>query len=118
MKTSRAYSPSLDNLRNLLVIRSIALLGQTGVLAYVVFASRTTENLWGVTISLGVMAALTVASLWRTTRSWPVDDREFLAQLLVDVLGWTALMYCSGGSRSESLEHRMICSHSSFAQSR
>jgi two-component system sensor histidine kinase RegB len=108
MKTSRAYSPSLENLRNLLVIRSIALLGQTGVLAYVVFASRTTENLWGVTISLAVMVALSVASLWRTTRSWPVDDREFLAQLLVDVLGWTALMYCSGGANNPFVSYYIV----------
>jgi hypothetical protein len=38
----------VDNLRNLLIIRSIALLGQTGVLIYVLLASRTTESLLGV----------------------------------------------------------------------
>ena len=51
-----AYNPSLDNLRSLLLIRGIALLGQTGVLAYVLYASRTTEGLWGVTTSLAVLA--------------------------------------------------------------
>ena len=76
----RAYSPSVDNLRNLLIIRSIALLGQTGVLAYVVFTSRTTASLLGVTASLVVLALLTILSLWRTTRPWPVADNEFLGQ--------------------------------------
>ena len=104
----RAYSPSLDNLRNLLIIRSIALLGQTGVLAYVLFASRTTSDLWGVTISLVILAVLTAASLWRTTRPWPVADREFLAQLLVDVSGWTALMYFSGGANNPFISYYIV----------
>ena len=87
---SPRLQPLVDNLRNLLIIRSIALLGQTAVLAYVLLASRTTASLVGVTDQPGLLALLTMASLWRTTRPWPVADNEFLAQLLVDVLGWTA----------------------------
>lgn len=103
-----AYNPSLDNLRSLLLIRSIALLGQTGVLAYVLFASRTTEGLWGVTGSLVVLASITVASLWRCTRPWPVTDNEFLAQLLVDVLGWTVLMYFTGGANNPFVSYYIV----------
>ncbi len=103
-----AYNPSLDNLRSLLLIRGIALLGQTGVLAYVLYASRTTEGLWGVTISLVALAALTMASLWRCTRHWPVTDNEFLAQLLVDVLGWTALMYFTGGANNPFVSYYIV----------
>ena len=104
----RAYSPSLDNLRNLLIIRGIALLGQTGVLAYVLLASRTTASLVGVTISLALLALLTIASLWRTTRPWPVADNEFLAQLMVDVLGWTSLMYFSGGASNPFVSYYIV----------
>jgi two-component system sensor histidine kinase RegB len=104
----RTYSPSLDNLRTLLIIRSLALLGQTGVLAYVLAVSRTTSDLWGLTLSLAAMAVITVASLWRTTRPWPVADREFLAQLLVDVLGWTALMYFSGGANNPFVSYYIV----------
>lgn len=103
-----AYNPSLDNLRSLLLIRGIALLGQTGVLAYVLVASRTTESLWGVTVSLAVLAVITVASLWRCTRPWPVTDSEFLAQLLIDVLGWTALMYFSGGASNPFVSYYIV----------
>ena len=103
-----AYNPSLDNLRSLLLIRGIALLGQTGVLAYVLYASRTTEGLWGVTTSLAVLAALTAVSLWRCTRPWPVTDNEFLAQLLVDVLGWTVLMYFSGGANNPFVSYYIV----------
>jgi len=103
-----SYHSSLDNLRSLLLIRSIALLGQTGVLAYVLFASRTTESLWGVTLSLLALALLTAASLWRCTRAWPVTDGEFLAQLLLDVLGWTALMYFTGGANNPFVSYYIV----------
>ncbi len=102
------YNPSLDNLRSLLIIRSIALLGQTGVLAYVLFASRTTESLAGVTLSLVAIALVTMASLWRTTRPWPVADHEFLAQLMIDVLGWTALMYFTGGANNPFVSYYIV----------
>ena len=70
--THNSYSPTADNLRNLLLIRSIALLGQTGVLAYVLWSKKTNDSLTGVTISLCALALLTMVSLWRTTRPWPV----------------------------------------------
>ena len=108
IKTPRAYSPSVDNLRNLLLIRGIALLGQTAVLGYVLASSRTTESLTGVTVSLVFMAAVTMASLWRTTRPWPVADREFLAQLLIDVLGWSALMYFTGGANNPFISYYVV----------
>ena len=107
-RSPRAYSPSVDNLRNLLIIRSIALLGQTAVLAYGVLASRTTSSLWGVTVSLLLMALLTALSLWRTTRPWPVADNEFLAQLLIDVMGWTALMYFTGGANNPFISYYIV----------
>ncbi len=102
------YNPSLDNLRSLLIIRSIALLGQAGVLGYVMLASRTTENPWGVTLSLLAMALITGFSLWRTTRSIAVTDGEFFAQLLIDVLGWTALMYFSGGANNPFVSYYIV----------
>ncbi len=105
---TRAYSPSKDNLRNLLLIRGIALLGQTAVLAYVLLVSRTTESLLGVTLSLCFLAAITAGSLWRTTRPWPVADKEFLAQLLVDIAGWTALMYFTGGANNPFISYYIV----------
>ncbi len=102
------YNPSLDNLRSLLLIRSIALLGQTGVLVYVLLAGHTTESLWGVSTSLVVLALVTMASLARTTRPWPVTDAEFLVQLLIDVIGWTALMYFSGGANNPFVSYYIV----------
>ncbi|MCB1678947.1 MAG: HAMP domain-containing histidine kinase [Halioglobus sp.] len=106
--SARAYSPSLDNLRNLLLIRSIALLGQAAVLAYVLLVNHTIQSLWGIAISLLVMGLLTTASLWRTTRPWPVADQEFLIQLMIDVLGWSALMYFTGGANNPFISYYIV----------
>jgi len=107
-KYPRAYSPSVDNLRNLLIIRSIALLGQIGVLVYVLITSRTSESLLGITVSLVALALLTMVTAWRTTKPWPVADHEFLAQLLLDVLGWTALMYFTGGANNPFISYYIV----------
>ena len=106
---SRHYhSPALENLRSLLIIRSIALLGQIGVLCYVLLTSRTTEDLLGMTVSLASLALLTMTSLWRTHRGWPVSDLEFLAQLLLDVMIWTALMYFTGGANNPFVSYYIV----------
>ncbi|WP_187275708.1 ATP-binding protein [Parahaliea aestuarii] len=102
------YHPSLTNLRSLLAIRAIALLGQAGVLGWVLLASRTTESMFGLATALLLLALITAASLWRTTRPWPVRQDEFLAQLLVDVLGWTVLMYCSGGADNPFVSYFIV----------
>ena len=103
-----AYSPSLANLRSLLAIRAIALLGQAGVLAYVLLVSRTTQSLSGMAVSLVVLALITVASLWWSTRASEVDNHQFFSQLMVDVLGWSALMYYSGGADNPFISYYIV----------
>ncbi len=106
--TQRQHSPALENLRSLLIIRCIAMLGQIGVLCYVLLTSRTTEDLLGMTVSLASLALLTVASLWRTHQGWPVSDLEFLTQLLLDVTIWTVLMYFTGGANNPFVSYYLV----------
>lgn len=106
--SARAYSPTIENLRRVLIIRSLALLGQAGVLGYVLATSQDTANYSGVIASLLVLALLTGASLWRTTKQWPVADKEFLAQLLFDILGWGALMYFTGGANNPFVSYFIV----------
>ncbi|HEY6130857.1 MAG TPA: ATP-binding protein [Halioglobus sp.] len=104
-----SFNPSLTNLRSLLAIRSIALLGQAGVLAYVCYVvDRTTLNLMGLALGLLALGVLTTISLWRTTQPWPVKQREFLLQLLADVIGWTVLMYFSGGADNPFVSYYIV----------
>ncbi|MEP4146882.1 MAG: ATP-binding protein [Halioglobus sp.] len=102
------HSPALENLRSLLIIRSIAFLGQIGVLCYVLLTSRTTEDLLGMTVSLCCLAALTIASFWRCTKAWPVSDGEFFTQLLLDVFIWSALMYFTGGANNPFVSYYIV----------
>ncbi|QFU76924.1 HAMP domain-containing histidine kinase [Halioglobus maricola] len=106
--TNHIASPALENLRSLLIIRSIALLGQIGVLCYVLYSSRTTEELWGMTASLVVLGLFTMLTFWRCSKSWPVSDGEFLAQLLIDVGAWTALMYFTGGANNPFISYYIV----------
>ena len=106
--TAQSPSPSIENLRSLLIIRSIALLGQIGVLCYVLVVNRTTEDLWGMAISLVAVALLTLVTFWRCSRPLPVSDGEFLAQLMIDVCGWTALMYFTGGANNPFISYYIV----------
>ncbi len=102
------FSPSRANLRSLLAIRAIALLGQAGVLAYLHLVGRITQGLTGLVLAWLALALLTAISLWRTTQPWPVYQREFLLQLMMDVAGWTVLMFFSGGADNPFVSYYIV----------
>jgi two-component system, sensor histidine kinase RegB len=106
---STSYSPSRANLRSLLAIRAIALFGQAAVLGWLLRAGGDSVAGTGAfAASLLLLALVTAASLWRTTRPWPVGHGEFLGQLLLDVGGWTVLMYCSGGADNPFVSYYIV----------
>jgi len=99
---------ALQNLRSLLAIRSIALLGQSGVFAYVLWVGHGAGRPLGLGFSLVLLAILTVGGWWRSTRDWPVTDGEFLVQLLLDVMVWSALMFFSGGATNPFISYYIV----------
>ena len=107
-KSPNRFNPSADNLRSLLIMRSVALLGQTGVMVYVWGSSSGEMKLAGLNISIGILALITAASFWRCNSYWPITDQEFFAQLLIDVLGWTSLMYFSGGANNPFVSYYIV----------
>ena len=86
------------NLRRLLVLRVITLAGLGFTLWFAV--ARLGMPLPAAILSgvLAAMLALSLATLWRLRRPWPVWDRELFVQLLLDAAVLTALFYFSGGS--------------------
>ena len=102
------YSPTLSNLRSLLAMRAIALLGQAVVLGYILLVSQPAPSVWGLALGLVVLGLVTAGSWWRTTQPWPVKKREFLLQLLADVIGWTVLMYFSGGADNPFVSYYIV----------
>lgn len=89
-------------------MRAFALLGQTGILVYVLATEGTFAGQVGVVASLGILTLLTVLSLWRTAQPWPVTDNEFLLQLLLDIAGWSVLMYFTGGANNPFISYFIV----------
>ena len=74
-----------------------------------VWASSSGEmEITGLSISIGVLALITAVSFWRCKSYWPITDQEFFAQLLIDVMGWTSLMYFSGGANNPFVSYYIV----------
>ena len=86
------------NLRRLLVLRAITLAGLGLTLWFAVARLGMPLPLPPLTGVLTGMLVLSLVTLWRLRRAWPVQDRELFGQLLLDVASLTALFYFSGGS--------------------
>jgi two-component system sensor histidine kinase RegB len=91
-------SSAVINLRRLLGLRAIALAGLGLTLWFVVARLGMRLPLPPLVGVLSGMLLLSLATLWRLRRAWPVQDRELFGQLLLDVASLTALFYFSGGS--------------------
>lgn len=91
-------SSAVINLRRLLGLRAItlAVLGLT--LWFVVTQLAISLPLTPLVSVLTGMLVLSLATLWRLRRIWPVQDQELFGQLLLDVASFTTLFYFSGGS--------------------
>ncbi|HJT50325.1 MAG TPA: ATP-binding protein [Nitrosospira sp.] len=98
MLIDRAQSPLRKNLQRLFLLRNIVIVAQCLTLA-LAYSVLEMELPWTEMVVVAVMlAALNLATWIRLRRKWPVSSIEFFAQLLVDVLALSALLYFSGGS--------------------
>ncbi|MDN5869490.1 MAG: ATP-binding protein [Nitrococcus sp.] len=97
-QTSRMHEAStLINLRRLLMLRNIAIAGQTVAVLVAAFALHIAVPLVNVGIVIAVLALLNALAWWQLKRQQP-GSHEFIAHLLADVLGLTALLYFTGGA--------------------
>ncbi len=103
----RTVSNSLDtcsgggkthNLRQLILLRNIAIVGQALMVTVV-------DRAFGIPLPVAALASVTgclllvnLATFWRVQQSWPVTDPEVLGQILVDLVALTLLLYFSGGA--------------------
>lgn len=91
-------APSSSNLRRILLLRSFMI---GGLLLAGWAAVRLLELPLPLPPLFAVIGLLTLANLlswWRLRQPWAVADGEFFAQLLVDVLAITVLLFFAGGS--------------------
>lgn len=97
-QSTRMHEASaLINLRRLLVLRNVAIAGQTVAVLVAAFALNMDVPLGAVSLVIAGLALLNAVAWWRLKRQLP-GSHEFIAHLLADVLGLTALLYFTGGA--------------------
>ncbi len=104
------YHPGIAGscLRNLLYARCAVILVHAGALFFLL--SRGTEQAPGdgYLIVLGALTLITLFSFLRLTKPWPVHDAECFIQLLLDILGLTALLYFAGGAYNPLVAYYLV----------
>lgn len=91
-------SSNTVNLQRLLVLRNIAIFGQILMLLLVVYGLGLDLPVGAIGGAIALLALLNLLTWLRLQRTWPVTNAELFAQLLLDVLVLTVMLYFSGGS--------------------
>lgn len=101
-------SAARDNMRRLVLIRVIALLGQLVGIAFAWIYLEAVLNYGLMLLVVLMLTLVTITSLWRLQRSWLVTDAEYFGQLLFDVVALTLLLYLSGGSTNPFISYYLV----------
>jgi len=101
-------NPNTANLRGLCFIRSLVIAGQFGAVLYA--ESQLGWMLPYITLKLLLTAisGFAVFSWWRSYQSWPVTDVELFIHLCVDTLGFSAVLYFSGGANNPFISYLLV----------
>ena len=92
-----ALSPTRQNLRRLIVIRLLVLMAQAISVLGAWFSGLFALEWLPLLLTLGLSAVVSLLSLLRLSRDWPVTDIEYGIQLLFDILIHSVLLYYAGG---------------------
>lgn len=86
------------HLRRLILLRSISIAGQCAALA-LVYRLLDMQLPWlPLLATVASLAGINLLSWWRLRADYPVTNFELFAQLCIDVLALSILLYFSGGS--------------------
>ena len=92
-----ALSPTRQNLWRLILIRLLVLLAQS-LSVMGAYVSGWFPLPWApLLLTLGLSALVSIMTLLRLSRRWPVTDFEYGLQLSFDMLVHSVLLYYSGG---------------------
>ena len=102
------HSAARQNLRQLSVIRNIALGGQ--ILALLFFSQIRDIGLPILVLGaiLALYAIVITTTWWRTFRYPVITELEFFCHLLVDILFFTALLFFSGGASNPFISYYLV----------
>lgn len=103
-----SLAASAANLRWLVSIRLIVVIG---LLIAVVYVELNNTAQLHYPIHLGaifIYATLTLATALRLRKQWPVTDLEYFAQLMLDVIIISVLLYFSGGASNPFVSYYLV----------
>lgn len=92
-----ALSPARQNLWRVIIIRLLVLMAQAISILGAWYSGLFALEWLPLLLTLGLSGAVSLLSLLRLTRSWPVTDLEYSMQLLFDILIHSVLLYYAGG---------------------
>ncbi len=98
--TERRASPAPEwgNLRQLVLLRTIAIAGQIVTVLFVSSVLDVALPLLPLAAAIGFLAVFNVATWLRLGLERPVSETELFGQILVDIAVFTALLYLAGGA--------------------
>lgn len=97
-----------SNLKRLLMIRVVLLIGTAAAVAYAYINSLMNLQFFALAAVLLILCIINGLSAWRLKRPWPVTEVEFFAQLLVDIASLTLILYFAGGSTNPFVSYYLI----------
>lgn len=93
-----SLGPARDNLRQLVLLRAIAIAGQIITVAFVSGVLEIALPLLPLSLVIGFLALFNLATWLRLRLRQPVSDGGLFAQILADVGAFTVLLYFTGGA--------------------
>ena len=106
--TQLPLSAARENLRRLAAIRALALLA---IMSGVYYAHRYMQaplSYQILALLISMMLLVAVVTVLRLRSAWPVTDIEYFAQLALDVVLLTALLYFTGGSTNPFISYYLV----------
>jgi two-component system sensor histidine kinase RegB len=92
----------------LLWIRGFALGGQASVLLYFYLTISNVDVLLPGALGIIILSLITAASSWQSRRVDAVTDTQLTLQLGIDVVGWSAIMYLTGGANNPFVSYLLV----------
>ena len=92
----------------LLWIRGFALAGQASVLLYFYLTVSNVDVLLPGALGIIILSLVTAASSWQSRRVDAVTDTQLTLQLGIDVVGWSAIMYLTGGANNPFVSYLLV----------
>jgi two-component system sensor histidine kinase RegB len=103
-----ALSPTRQNLWRLILIRLLVLLAQS-ISVMGAYVSGWFPLPWtALLVTLSISALVSILTLLRLSRRWPVTDVEYGLQLAFDVLVHSILLYFSGGPTNPFVSYYLV----------